>query len=424
LPSAVLAAHAPAYLAAQVPSTPLGPFEDSAVSWASWVTLMSFVGLLALAVAVAAPARGLDDRAARLVRTRLTWAAVVAGVLACPAVLTDQAHSGSGYDYSGAWRELFDGSTAGLLAGFEAVLPLVAALILLPVVLRRGLAPRLIAGLRGSALLLGVVALAATRIPAKAPAPSDRARTAFQTFMWMLHLIGGAVWVGGLIGLVVLAVRSSLDSGFWSAAIRRFAAAATACVAAISLSGLFLYWSHVDGPTQLFTTMYGRVLGVKILLFGSLLVLGAVNQFWLHPRIDALRAAGDDRPLRTILARRFPAVVGVEVAVVLALLFVAPFLHGSARNQAYQADVAKHTTNLKAKLPKLPQKEVSTSTWVEGTAETAAVLVVTVAGYRFSGRLARRRADRAGGTGGAGGAGRTTPANPGVQAGQPGPATT
>lgn len=258
-----------------------------------------------------------------------------------------------------------------------------------PAALRRGLQPRLITGLRVLALMLGAAGLAATRIPAKAP--DDWPRSVFQTFMWMLHLIGGAVWVGGLVGLVLLAVRSGLESGFWSAAIRRFAAAAMSCVVAVSLSGLFLYWSHVDGPSQLFTAMYGRVLGVKLLLFGGLLVLGAVNQFWLHPRIDALRAAGDDRPLRTILARRFPAVVGVEVVLILGLLFVAPFLHGSARNQAFQAEAAKHASSPKAKLPKLGQKEVSASTWIEGTAETLAVLAVTAGGYRFSGRLARRR---------------------------------
>ena len=402
-----------AYLGAPAPSTPLGPFEDNAFSWASWVTLMSFVGLVALGLLVAAPADGLGDRTARLVRSRLAWAAIVAGVLAFPAVLTDLARgaSKSGYDYAAAWRGLFDGSAPGLLTGCEAVLPFVAALLILPVALRRVAArPRLTTVLRVSALVLGIVALVATRIPGKAPAPGDWGRTVFQTFMWVLHLIGGAVWVGGLVGLVLLAVRSDLESGFWSPAIRRFAAAALGCVAAISLSGLFLYWEHVDGPTQLVTTMYGRVLGVKLVLFGSLLILGAVNQFWLHPRIDALRAAGDDRPLRTLLARRFPAVVGVEVVLVLALLFVAPFLHGSARNQAYQADAAKHAAVASAdpanpanpanpvkpaKLPKLPQKEVSASTWIEGTAETVAVLVVTVAGYRFSGRLARRRAGRA-----------------------------
>ncbi|MEY9893845.1 hypothetical protein ABIA31_007525 [Catenulispora sp. MAP5-51] len=45
----------------------------------------------------------------------------------------------------------------------------------------------------------------------------------------------------------------------------------------------------------------------------------------------------------------------------------------------------------KAKLPKLGQKEASASTWIEGTAETLAVLAVTAGGYRFSGKLARRR---------------------------------
>ncbi|WP_228560280.1 CopD family protein [Catenulispora pinisilvae] len=382
-PALALAARAPA------PSTPLGSFESSAVSWASWATLMSFVGLVALALVVAAPANAVGDRAERLVRGRLAWAAVAAGVLAFPAVLSHHARSASGYDFGSAWRALFDGSNAGLLAGLETVLPPIGALILLPVAVRRVLPKPLATGLWTAGLVLGAVALGATNFPAKRPA--DLGLGVFQTFMWMLHLIGAGVWIGGLVGLVVLGLRSGLDSAFWSAAIRRFAAAAMGCVAAILLSGLFLYWEHVDGPSQLFTTMYGRVLGVKLVLFGGLLVLGAVNQFWMHPRIDALRAAGEDRPLRTILVRRFPLVVGVEVAMVLALVFVAQFLHGSARNQAYQADLVRQGTAPHGKLPTLPQKQVSASTWIEGTAETAAVLVVAIGGYRFSGRLARRR---------------------------------
>jgi putative copper export protein len=134
------------------------------------------------------------------------------------------------------------------------------------------------------------------------------------------------------------------------------------CVAAITLSGLFLYWQHVDGPSQLLTTMYGRVLGVKILLFGALLLLGVFNQFWLHPRIEALRASGDERPLRSILLRQFPAVVGLEVLLGLSVLFVAPFLHGSARNQAYQAGMAKHSAVVVKHLPKLAPKAAHAST--------------------------------------------------------------
>jgi uncharacterized membrane protein len=211
----------------------------------------------------------------------------------------------------------------------------------------------------------------------------------------MLHLVGGAIWLGGLAGLALLTLPGAIAPAdrhaFWSPAIRRFSATAMSCVAAVGLSGLFLYWEHVDGPSQLFTTMYGRVLGVKILIFGALLLLGAANQFWLHPRIDALRAAGDHRPLRTILVRRFPAVVAVETLLGLALLFVAPFLHGSARNQSYQADLARNATGPLGKLPKLPPKEAVASTWTLGVLETLAVIAVMVAGYWLSGRLARRR---------------------------------
>jgi hypothetical protein len=140
--------------------------------------------------------------------------------------------------------------------------------------------------------------------------------------------------------------------------------------------------------------MYGRVLGVKILVFGTLLLLGAFNQFWLHPRIDALRAAGDDRPLHTVLVRRFPVVVAAETLLGMSVLFVAPFLHGSARNQAFQAAAARHAVSADD-LPKLPAKEVSASTWVWGTSETLLVVALMVACYLVSGRIARRRTARA-----------------------------
>ena len=137
--------------------------------------------------------------------------------------------------------------------------------------------------------------------------------------------------------------------------------------------------------------MYGRTLGVKILIFGVLLLLGMANQFFLHPRIEALRAAGDQRAVRTILARQFPAVVGAELLLGLTVLFVAPFLHGSARDQAYQAQPAVYQSAPAKELPKLPAKQASASTWVEGAAETLGVAAIMIGGYRVSGRLARRR---------------------------------
>ncbi|MEY9940560.1 CopD family protein [Streptacidiphilus sp. MAP5-3] len=394
--------------AAPSPSTPLGPFLDSALAWASWSTVMAFVGLIVLALLVAAPSGRVGADTQARVRTRLTAAAVAAGALAGPAALVGLAHDaaggpGGGYDYPAAWAGLFDGSGGGFLSGLQVGLPMLGALLLIPVALRRAPARRFHGALLWSGLTAGLTALGSARFPTQVR--NGLGRTVFETVVWLAHLFGAAVWLGGLVGLLLLALPGAVapaDRGtFWAPTIRRFSLAATACVAAITLSGLFLYWEHVDGPGQLLSTMYGRVLGVKILIFGSVLVLGAFNQFWLHPRVQALRTEGDAGRAAGVALRRFPIVVAAEVALVLLVLFVAPFLHGSARSQAYQAQQAqqaqqvgkaRQTTLADAPPPKLPAKQASASTWAYGSAETAVVIAVMVIGYRCSGRLARRRA--------------------------------
>jgi putative copper export protein len=382
-------------LSVPAPSTPLGPFEDSAVAWATWVTLMGFVGLVALALAVAGPpARRIGTDTLGRVTARLTRVAFVLGLLAVPAVLTDLAHDASesgGFDYGAAWSSLYDGTTEGRLSGLEVTGSLIGTAVTAPLMVRAFTAGRTRVWLLAGGLAAGAIALGTTKFPA--PVPSLDSEKGFETVMWMLHLGGGAIWTGGLAGLLLLALPGAIATGdrgpFWSATIRRFSVVAMSCVAAIALSGLFLYWEHVDGPSQLFTTMYGRVLGVKILIFGTLLALGIVNQFWLHPRLEALRAAGEDRPLRVLLVREFRCTVAAELLLLLNVLFIAPFLSGSARNQAFQAEAARTATS--AKLPKIPAKEVSASTWVWGITESVAVIAIMVAGYYVSGRVARRR---------------------------------
>jgi uncharacterized membrane protein len=222
-------------------------------------------------------------------------------------------------------------------------------------------------------------------------------RTVFETGIWMLHLFGAAIWIGGLAGLLLLSgpgIVAPADRGaFFSALIRRFSAVAMTCVGLVTLSGLFLYWEHVDGPSQLLTTMYGRTLGVKLVIFGTLLALGMANQFWLHPRVEALRATGDQRPLRRILVERFPKVVVSELLLAMLVLFIAPFLHNSARNEAFQASIAQHITKPTPadQLPKLPEKSATAATWAYGTVETIAVAAIMLAGYAVSGQIVRNR---------------------------------
>jgi putative copper export protein len=393
----IFAASAPS--AVPAPSTPLGPFADSALSWTTWVTLMGFVGLVALALSATGPvAARLDPPATARTTTRLVVPAAVLGVLVVPAVLASLGYGPDGYDWSGAWGTLFDGTAAGRLSGLEVVFALVGALLVAPlawpsVAGGRARIPLLVGG-----LVAGSIALGTTKFPTALPAAWGQ--TVFSTVVWMLHLFGGAVWIGGLAGLLLLALPGAVPAArrraFWSPVIRRFSIAAMTSVGAITLSGLYLYWQHVDGPAQLVTTMYGRVLGVKILIFGALLLLGMFNQFWLHPRIDALRAAGDERPLRTLLLRQFPAVVAIELLLGLSVLFVAPFLHGSARNQAFQEQAAAVATSADKPLPKIAAKHATASTWVWGTVETAGVVAIMIVGYRVSGRIARKRQVAAG----------------------------
>jgi putative copper export protein len=373
-------------LAAPPPSTPLGPFSDSALAWTTWVTLMGFVGLVALALFTARPAARPIGQQARATR-RLGIAAGAFGLLAMPAVLSELTHQAD--SFGDAWAALYDGTGAGLMAGLEVTLAPLGGLLALAAAVRKSAQTWLL----GAALTLGALALITTKFPTEVP--DEWGATIFDTGIWVMHLLGGAVWIGGLIGLLLLALPGGVAAGgrgaFFAKAIRRFSIVAMTCVGAITLSGLFLYWQHVDGPEQLITTMYGRVLGVKLLIFGSLMVLGIVNQFLLHPKIEALRAAGDDRPLRTVLMRQFPVTIGLEVLLGLSVLMVAPFLHGSARNQAFQAEAAANATSADAKLPKIADKAATTTTWLLGTGETVLVIAVMVGGYRVSGRIAARR---------------------------------
>jgi putative copper export protein len=367
------------------------------VAWTTWITLMGSVGLTVLALAVAGPAaRRTAPAALARLTSRVALTAAALGILAVPAVLSDLAYGASqsgGYDYAAAWDSLYDGSSAGLLSGIEVSCSLAAAALLAVLASRPVAAGRARPWMLSGALAAAAVALGTTKFPTDV---SDGwGRTVFETGVWMLHLGGGAIWLGGLAGLLLLALPGGVAEvtrgAFWATVIRRFSAVAMGSVAVIALSGLFLYWEHVDGPEQLLTTMYGRVLGVKILIFGTLLLLGMANQFWLHPRIEALRAAGDQRPLRAILTRRFPVLVTAELLLVMTVLFVAPFLHGSARNQAFQDNAAAHATSATAELPKIPAKQVSASTWAWGATETAVVIAVMIAGYGVSGRIARAR---------------------------------
>ncbi|WP_049651703.1 CopD family protein [Kitasatospora sp. MY 5-36] len=116
------------------------------------------------------------------------------------------------------------------------------------------------------------------------------------------------------------------------------------CVAAVTVSGLWLSWKHVGAVSQLWTTGYGLALLVKVLLVLGLVTAGAFNQFWLMPRIAHARRTDDTSSLLHLTLRHFPKVVWGEVVLGVAVLAVVPFITGSARAEASDAKAVSSGT--------------------------------------------------------------------------------
>ena len=122
----------------------------------------------------------------------------------------------------------------------------------------------------------------------------------------------------------------------WARVSKRFSIMAQICVAVLLVSGLFQVWEAVSGISQLWTTTYGRFLLLKLVLVGSMLGIGAINEAVMLPRIARVRAGGDRRALFALVLEHFPRLVIVEVVLGLGVLTVMPFLNGSSREELGQ----------------------------------------------------------------------------------------
>jgi copper resistance protein D len=117
----------------------------------------------------------------------------------------------------------------------------------------------------------------------------------------VLHLLAAAIWIGALIALLSVlrlatVTRSAADVKEAHRVLSLFSGIGIAVVAVLVLSGLMNSWFLV-GPSHvlwLYQSSYGRMLGLKLLLFAAMLAAAACNRFWLLPRLDHAIAAARD----------------------------------------------------------------------------------------------------------------------------------
>ena len=132
-----------------------------------------------------------------------------------------------------------------------------------------------------------------------------------------VHGLAAMVWLGGLVALALAlgVVRRPPEARSLVAPMAtRFSSVALVCVAYLGVSGLYGYSRQVAGVRPLIDTAYGRVLILKLCLFGVLVLFGALNRFYLLPRlVDPADTVADHAIRRFGRSLRLETAVGALV---------------------------------------------------------------------------------------------------------------
>lgn len=141
----------------------------------------------------------------------------------------------------------------------------------------------------------------------------------------ILHALAAGVWIGALVIFFGLLRRPSDDAArdrMLHRALHGFAGVGSALVAVLVATGFVNSWFLV-GPSRLsglWTTPYGQLLSLKLLLFVGMLGLAAGNRFRLTPALGAALDGGHPQH-RAIGALRRSLMVETAVSfAVLALI--------------------------------------------------------------------------------------------------------
>jgi putative copper resistance protein D len=139
----------------------------------------------------------------------------------------------------------------------------------------------------------------------------------------VLHQIGAAIWVGGVVQLAStwrLAGRDSAVRARWPDLVARFSRLALAALVVLVAAALPLTWVYVGSWDALVGSGYGSLVATKVMLMAGALALGGLN--FLAGR--RARRGGDDRAMRT----QVPHLIETEAILLVILLFAAASLSG------------------------------------------------------------------------------------------------
>ncbi|HEX9531024.1 MAG TPA: CopD family protein, partial [Acidimicrobiales bacterium] len=198
-------------------------------------------------------------------------------------------------------------ATAGLL--------LVLAVPVLWALVRQGQAAVGATGWRVSA---AAVTIGLLRAPALISHSSEGRQPWLGSAADLVHLGGVAVWLGGLaVMLAVVLPRRRPEE--MERLVPMFSKVAFGAVAAIVVAGTFMSWQLVGSVHALVTSRFGRLLLLKIGLFGATLAAARLSKGWVDRRLDLAVLTGADRET----VRPFVYSVVAEAGLAIGVLSVA-----------------------------------------------------------------------------------------------------
>lgn len=264
-----------------------------------------WIGFAGLALAIGVPVFVLvcwpaGWRAAVL--RRLTVAGLTAVVLGAAAAFLVQGPYSAGAGLAAAFDPSLLAATAGSAFGSVVLLRLLCGLLLaavLAVAWRRGARPSASWVVAGAMPAVGlVITTAAVGHPVAGPWPGLAVTSA------AVHVAAMAVWLGGLVALLIGLVRPGVPAAELGAALPRYSQLAFGSVLALVVTGVVQSVREVGSLSALVTTTYGWLLLAKLAVV--LLVLGAagVSRVWVQQQFGVHRRP---RGRRRVTAHAFAA---------------------------------------------------------------------------------------------------------------------
>ena len=300
--------------------------------WAVFLSVMTAIGLFVLRIATARPViRKVAGTSLRAVSIAFVVASV-AGLIAIPVYLdvsTSIDSLRSAFDVS-ALVPLFRVTAFGRgYVDMEICFALFCAAAWLALWVDRPERPR-----RSVAELLAtsgalLAAAAVLVVPGAAGHAAQTAPRGVSVMLDWVHLAAGSLWLGGLIGLLVL--WGSLAAGKRVAALSvcvpRFSNVAFVSVLFLLASGTGATIIHMPIVAALWETSYGKAILVKIGLLATAMLLGALNLLRTKPRLVAARNDPEaGRPAASLLR----TAISLETLLLATAVFAAAVLSSLA----------------------------------------------------------------------------------------------